>query len=112
MTGEGDSEVRRLRTVLSGIAEYSREDVGVNVAPYEDRVLLVAPLTSLEWFPRPDLTCAALFVASGSVFTERSGGLSGVPNRAVVGLGFPPGDFARFALSTNQCFIAPSWFRN
>lgn len=33
VTGEGDREVRRLRTVLSGIAEYRREDVGVNVAP-------------------------------------------------------------------------------
>lgn len=112
MTGEGDSEVRRRRTVLSGIAEYRREDVGVSVAPYEDLVLLVAPLTSLEWFSKPGLTLAALVVVSGSVFTERSGGLSCVPNRALTGLGFPLGDFARFALSTNQCLIAPSWFRN
>lgn len=79
MTGDGDSEVRRLRTVLSGIAEYRREDVGVSVAPYEDRVLLVAPLTSLEWFPRPGVPFAELTVTFGSVFTESSGGRSAFP---------------------------------
>jgi hypothetical protein len=54
------------------------------------------------------MTTVECAVRSGSVFTDRSGGLSVVAKRPLVGLGFPPGDFARFALSTNQCFITPS----
>lgn len=108
MIGDGDKEVRRRLDVVSGIPEYNREEVGVKAVPYDDRVFTVAPLTSLEWLPGPCLAFPLAPGATGSVFTDKSGGRSFFPKLAVVGLGFSPGDFARLALSTNQCLIAPS----